>query len=523
MYRTVYEAERYHERTKHSWESVHRGGRVLSWADKPDPFKRYPRAGRTALPRELPSTEVPSLDSACGAGRGPARPLDVAGLARLLRWGAGVARVRRLPGETYYFRTYPSAGALYPVEVYVACAPLDALPAGLYHFHPGELALQRLRECDVRGHLAAAGAEQELGGAGAVLCLSGIPWRTGWKYGERGYRHLFWDAGTMLANLIALAVSAGLGPRLRAGFVDRHANAILGLDGKREAVLALLAVGRAEPMAEAEDGGPAADTGPASSAIQSGGLEPIAVRARPLSRWEESYPEARDAHAAARLESPEETRAWRREAADETEEELGAVGPPGGLPSDSLEAVIHRRGSARGFVSEPITRAELEAILACATAPIPADFPTLCEAHLILHAVEDLEPGVYRVSSRRALERLRAGNFRETAAYLCLEQAHGGSGAATLFFLCDLPTALAELGERGYRAAQLEAGVRAGRVSLAAYALGLAATGLTFYDDEVAEFLTGETRKQPMMCVSLGVDSRRRDLRRVRERSGMRR
>jgi hypothetical protein len=56
--------------------------------------------------------------------------------------------------------------------------------------------------------------------------------------------------------------------------------------------------------------------------------------------------------------------------------------------------------------------------------------------------------------------------------------------------------------------------------SLEAGALGVGATGHTFYDDEVAESLTGETRMQPMMCVSLGVDARRRDLRRVRGRLG---
>jgi nitroreductase len=159
-------------------------------------------------------------------------------------------------------------------------------------------------------------------------------------------------------------------------------------------------------------------------------------------------------------------------------------------------------------------------MLDCAAAPIPADFPPLCETYLIAHAIEGLEPGVYRRLPEGGFERLRAGGFRERAAYLCLEQELGGSGAATVFFLCDLRRTLAGLGERGYRAAQLEAGVRVGRVYLGAYALGLGATGLTFYDDEVAEFLTAETRMQPMMCVSLGVDARRRDLRRVRERLG---
>jgi SagB-type dehydrogenase family enzyme len=498
----VYETERYHERTKHSWESVRRGGRLLSWADKPYPFKDYPDAERTALPRELPSTETPALDAVCAGDQEAARPLDLDGLTRVLRSGAGIARTRRLGGETYHFRTYPSAGALYPIEVYLACARLDGLPAGLYHFHPRELALQRLRQGDVRDRLAAATAEGDLAGAGAVLCLSGIPWRTGWKYGERGYRHLFWDGGTMLANLIALSASGGLGPRLRAGFVDREANALLGLDGEREMVLALLAVGSAAP--------------------REGEPEPIEVRPRPLSRWEEDYPQAHAAHVASAFESVEAVGEWRQQAArgagGEPPGASTTVRPPGGRPSDPLEAVIRRRGSARAFLPDPITREELDAILDSAAAQIPADFPPLCETYLIVHAVESLEAAAYRLTSRRELERLRAGDFRHAAARLCLEQEHGGSGAATLFFLCDLAAAVAALGERGYRTAQLEAGVRAGRASLAAYALGLGATGLTFYDDEVAEFLTGGTAEQPMMCVSLGLDAHRRDLRRVRER-----
>jgi nitroreductase len=101
------------------------------------------------------------------------------------------------------------------------------------------------------------------------------------------------------------------------------------------------------------------------------------------------------------------------------------------------------------------------------------------------------------------------------AGYLCLEQTLGAHAAATLFLLADLDRTLAELGDRGYRAAQLEAGIRAGRLSLGAYARGLGATGLTFYDDEVTEFLAPRTALTPMLCVAVGVDWRRPALRRL--------
>jgi SagB-type dehydrogenase family enzyme len=139
-------------------------------------------------------------------------------LDRLLRLGAGVSRRRR----GYDFRTYSSAGALYPIEVYVATAD------GLFHFHPRDLGLRRLRGEDVRG---------ALGGGEAVLALTGLLWRTAWKYGARGYRHVFWDAGTMLANLLELAPGRA---RVITGFVDDDVNDVLSVDGVDETALALL-------------------------------------------------------------------------------------------------------------------------------------------------------------------------------------------------------------------------------------------------------------------------------------------
>jgi SagB-type dehydrogenase family enzyme len=184
-------ARHYHEATKHSYESVRRRARALDWASKPSPYKEYPGVPLEPLP--------PRLD-------------------RLLRLGAGVVRRRR----GYEFRTYSSAGALYPIEVYVATAD------GLFHFDPRELALRRLRDEDVRG---------ELGGGETVIALTGILWRTAWKYDARGYRHLFWDAGTMLANLLELAPGEA---RVLTGFVDDDVNRVLGVDGIDEAALALL-------------------------------------------------------------------------------------------------------------------------------------------------------------------------------------------------------------------------------------------------------------------------------------------
>src|SRR5262249_20477512 len=87
-----------------------------------------------------------------------------------------------------------------------------------------------------------------------------------------------------------------------------------------------------------------------------------------------------------------------------------------------------------------------------------------------------------------ALELIRAGELRRESAYLCLEQPLGGDAAAVLYFLAPLDALLAAYGNRGYRLANLEAGLIGGRAYLTAYAQRFGATGLTFYDRDVVKF-----------------------------------
>jgi SagB-type dehydrogenase family enzyme len=138
------------------------------------------------------------------------------------------------------FRTAPSAGALYPTELYAVCGPLPGLPPGVYHFEPAEFALRRLRDGDFRARLAAAAPAV----AGLPLCLvlTGIPWRTTWKYRERGYRHLFWDAGAIVANLLVVAAAAGWDARVLVGFVDQEVAGLLGIGEPEEYLLGLVTV-----------------------------------------------------------------------------------------------------------------------------------------------------------------------------------------------------------------------------------------------------------------------------------------
>ena len=128
----------YHEATKHSPVSVRTRAHYLDWENRPFPFKFYTDLERIPLPEDIPSLDVPALEaigvtSVLDPTPGPA----IAALARLLVLGAGVHHTKTFrEGGVPHFRNYASAGALYPVEVYMGCADLQGLPAGVYHFDP---------------------------------------------------------------------------------------------------------------------------------------------------------------------------------------------------------------------------------------------------------------------------------------------------------------------------------------------------------------------------------------------------
>ena len=467
-------ARTFHDDTAHSPYSVRTSGHTLDWDIKPFPFKVYTAVPAIQLPREIDVVPTPALE-ALARPAPPAGRLTLASLTALLYYSAGVTKKKTYPGGgEVLFRAAASTGALYQTEVYVAAGDVDGLDAGLYHFCPGDVTLRRLRQDDVRGALAEAAAEPALARRAATLVLTAIYWRNTWKYQARGYRHLFWDSGTMLANTLAVGEALGLAPRVLTGFVDARVNHLLGVDPAREAGLELVAVG--------PEGAPA----PSAS-------EPAAIshEVMPLSSEEVDYPPLRAIQEASSLASAADVIAWRRAVTAPAGEPRGALvalpePPRASLP---LGEAIQRRGSTRRFAHAAISAAELSGALWAATRPLSADVPAgLVRPYLIVNAVDGLAPGAYAYWPGRGLELIRAGEFRRESAYLTLEQPLGGDAAAVIYFLAPLDALLAAGGERAYRLANLEAGLAGGRAYLAAYATGFGASGLTFYDADVVRF-----------------------------------
>jgi len=488
-------AREYHDRTAHSPASVRTSGHTLEWDIKPFPFKVYTDLAALALPRELDPLGTDTL----AALADPTPTVSSLGLSQLatgLYYAAGVTKKKTYQGGgEILFRAAASTGALYQTEVYVVVGEVAGLEPGVYHFGPGDFALRRLRGGDVRAALAESATDDSIRRRSATVVLTAIYWRNTWKYQARGYRHLFWDSGTLLAHLLAVGGALGLGPRLYTGFVDADLNRLLGVDAEQEAALELVTLGpegtRAPPVATVDDS-----------------RHPY----MPLSSSQVDYPLLREIHVASMLETPDDVRAWRAGGSG-TRVSEGAPHALVTLPAAraasgrGLGETIQRRGSTRQFGHVPLSAVELATALWAATRSLDADVPAgLVDLYLIVNAVDGVEPGAYGYrASEHALEPLKAGSYRNESSYLCLEQPLGGDAAAVIYFLAPLDRILPAFGNRVYRLANLEAGIAGGRAYLAAYAQGFGASGLTFYDGHVVEFFSPHAAgKDAIFVVALG-------------------
>jgi len=336
-------ARAYHERTKHSRQSVQADAFFLDWPNQPMPFKVYTDLEPIPLPPEPPRAEAPALACMAAAGEGgQARP-TLEALARLFFLMAGITKRIEVGGRAHYFRAAACTGALYHVEVYLVCGEVPAaggrgLSPGVYHLAVHDYAARRLREGDFRALLARAAGEDSA--PPACFVLTSTYWRNAWKYRARAYRHCFWDSGTMLANLLAAAAALGVPARVAASFADGPVNALLGVNPDEEAALALVELGERAPPPP-----PPAE------------LPELSLKTMALSPERVDYPLIREIHAASSLADGRAAAAW-REAASRLRDAASLAGgealplAPAGAAGDSVDAAILRRGSARRFDRE---------------------------------------------------------------------------------------------------------------------------------------------------------------------------
>ncbi|MBM4295148.1 MAG: SagB/ThcOx family dehydrogenase [Deltaproteobacteria bacterium] len=210
--------------------------RVALYKEYPDAVRRIALQADPGLPGDL----WDCLRRRRSQRQYQTRPLRLEELAALLWAAQGVS----FSSRNYLLRTAPSAGALYPVETYVAVHQVEGLAPGIWHLEVPDFELALIREGDARRPLTDAGLFQSfLGTAGAVFIWTGILNRAMWKYRERAIRYLFLDAGHICQNLMLAATALGLGTCPVGAFFDGEVEELLGVDGREEVALYLASVG----------------------------------------------------------------------------------------------------------------------------------------------------------------------------------------------------------------------------------------------------------------------------------------
>ena len=165
-------------------------------------------------------------------------PLEL--LGRLLYASAAVTGTVTYEGFSSGGRTYPSGGALYPLEIYPVLQQVEGLADGIYHYDPWHHELEEVRPGNFHAQFAAMTIGQGmLAQANAVFFITALFERSMWKYGQRGYRYTWIEAGHLGQNLYLVAGALGLAPVSVGGFYDGEANALLGVAENEQAIYAV--------------------------------------------------------------------------------------------------------------------------------------------------------------------------------------------------------------------------------------------------------------------------------------------
>jgi len=167
------------------------------------------------------------------------KPMSTAELSHLLYYSGGIT------GKQHGLRAAPSAGATYPIEIYPVINNVDGLTTGVYHYLVATHELQSIYDGDFHTGIARAALRQNvLAEANVVLVLSVVFQRIQHRYRERGQRYALLEAGHIAQNTYLVATSMGLGTCAIGAFYDDDINRLLGLDGKKESVIYLIAAGK---------------------------------------------------------------------------------------------------------------------------------------------------------------------------------------------------------------------------------------------------------------------------------------
>jgi len=471
-------------------------GGGLDWLNRPSTFREYPGEPIIQISENSRTPEHSAGDVMLG--RVPERTgvtpnLEL--LGSVLDLAAGITAEIRQGEGAFYFRAYPSAGALYPLEVYCVTHGVRGIEDGLYHYTLARQALTPLRKGDLSSFLR----EEVLKSAQSrvpriTFLVSSVFFRSAWKYKARAYRYCLLDGGHLMENLLLAMHAHGISADWWGDFEDTAADALIGAAPDGEATMAVIGALSAQTNGDA---GASPDPIPAIQAEPS----PLAPEVETYARIQAVHQETAKALAVTHRDDEPPARVPGSEGLD-----FPWAG--GNSKQISFRDVVRSRRSKRNYVDTSPGEGVLGELLSLA---FSADGNRLFQApgpevDLVLGGGTELEAGIYRLYPHAGrMMRMRQGDFRDALSRVCLNQTWIRKASMVFAFHADLTDLEDRYGPRVFRYVMIKSGRMAQRIYLAASALNLGACGIGAFYDEEGEQLLGLSRPSALLyLVSVG-------------------
>lgn len=423
----------YHMRTKHSYLSIRTNPNRVDWNNQPSAFKSYPK-----------NYERIELD------------LEKSNHGFIYHI-AGISAKKTYPGVEYYLRVNPSAGALYPNEVYFQSRNNKDLKDGIYHFDIASSSITLLQELDNFGLEGYFNHEKEFDGF--IFLISSIYYRSSWKYKNRAFRYCLLDAGHILGTVEASSYLYDKDYKIVYDFDKKNLNKLFGFDN-REFFTSSVFIGnftnkeskKIELSLPTVDGSFFFEENPI---IEKAYIDSITM--------EEKKAENKSFHFS--------------------------------FEKSFFKDIVQRRRSIRGFDKQSISKAEFDVVLENLTQDIKSDCDEKLDIYCVINRVKDMKLGLLKVEDYlKDGSYLKTGDFMSKAGYLCLEQELGSFSSVTFFVTSK---------SKNYQALYQKAGLVGHRLYLISNYLGIGCSGIgAYYDDEVCEFISDYT--QVLYALAIG-------------------
>ncbi len=501
-------ASHYHQRTKYAPETINqKGNKTLDWSNQPLPFKEY-KIGQIIDLNPYLSESMAEIDPIYGD--------NWLRLSLFLLYSYGLtAKFTTVYGDSIYLRAAPSAGGLYPAEIYLISRGTPWLPAGLYNYQVQTHSLKHFWQDRVWQDLQAACLENQdfLATTDIALVTTAVFDRSAWRYEDRAYRRICLDTGHLLSNIELSAVINGYQTFFLGGFNDTAVNKLLYLDESKEGAITII---------------------PLIDLLNCNSLPDFSIYPSLPSKIDTKYSSLPDGellgylHQATNIDTLEAVTVENL-VTNSLEDKYNfpfctkistanANLIDWGEDFSELEHTMLERRSTRSYSGAEIKLEQLTAILNFTYQPEAysdlgfdpdPDYFALefIETFIAVSGVSGLEEGCYYYAPKaQELRQIRFKNFEQELHYLCLGQDLGRTASAIVFHTADLEQAIAKYGDRAYRYLHLDAGHLGQKLNLAAIRLGLGVSGIGgFFDDLVNQVLGIPEAEAVIYLTTLGV------------------